>query len=52
MKTTRMNMLDHASIKQAFVKAIQFVGEEQFKKTSMFGSNDVSAAQKTESLAA
>lgn len=45
-------MLDHTLIMQAFVKAIECVGLEQFKKSSLFGSNDVNIAQKNESLAA
>ena len=45
-------MLDHVFIMQAFVKAIECAGLEQFKKSSLFGSNDVNILRKNESLAA
>ena len=52
MKAKEIMMLDRATIVQAFVKAIESVGLEQFKKTSLFGSNEASHVRKNESLAA
>ena len=52
MKAEENIMLDRTAIVQAIVKAIELVGQEQFKKTSMFGSNDALQVRKNESLAA
>jgi len=44
--------LDHGAVKEAFVKAINIVGLELFRKTSMFGSNEHVKVRTIESLAA